>query len=194
MHIKIEKLCKSYGDKIVLNNYSNEIEYGKCTVIMGASGCGKTTLLSVLLGLTKPDSGTVTGLPECVSAVFQENRLCEEFSAYENVALVLSNGIAKNKVKTEKIEAAFDAVGMKEFMDTPVSDLSGGQKRRVAILRALIYDADLYILDEPFSGLDEDSKKTVMDYVKKITNKKTVLIVTHDNDEAKYMADKIYEM
>jgi NitT/TauT family transport system ATP-binding protein len=87
--IRIKNISKAYGDKQVLNHISKEFPSGETTVIMGASGCGKTTLLRILLGLEKADSGEVTGMPERVAVLFQEDRLCEDVSAYENIALVL---------------------------------------------------------------------------------------------------------
>ena len=85
--IRIEKISKSYGEKQVLNHISKEFPIGETTVIMGVSGCGKTTLLRILLGLEMPDNGEVIGMPEKVSVLFQEDRLCEDVSPFENFAL-----------------------------------------------------------------------------------------------------------
>lgn len=188
-NISINKLCKSYGDTVVLKDFSLSIEDGKCTVLMGPSGCGKTTLVSILLDIEKKTAGAIENMPDKVSAVFQENRLCEEFTAFENVTLALREKQEKNQER-DRILTAFEKVGMKEYIDTPVYKLSGGQKRRIAILRALLYPADLYIFDEPFSGLDDECREQVMNFVKEITKDKTVIMITHDMTEAEFMTDK----
>ena len=117
-------------------------------MLMGPSGIGKTTLLLLLLGLVSPDSGEITGLPEKVSVIFQEDRLCEDFSALSNVAMVLPRG------GEETASALLKALGLEEAMRQPVHTLSGGMKRRVAIARGLAADSPLLLMDEPFKGLD----------------------------------------
>lgn len=185
MDIRIEKLCKSYGENRVLTDFSAVFPEGETSCVMGASGCGKTTLLRLLLGLEKPDGGTILGLPEKISAVFQEDRLAEPFSAEANLALVTGPHVPR-----ETLRSALSALGLSGSLDKPVRELSGGMRRRVAIARALVYDAPLLLLDEPFKGLDEETKKTVMDYVKAHAAGKTVILVTHDEDEAEYLGIK----
>ena len=187
--INIVGITKKYGGNIVLDDVSLVIPAGKSLAVMGASGCGKTTLAGILLGIVKPDSGYIENLPEKIGVVFQENRLCEQFTARENIELVLTD-----KAKKEKIPEAFDKVGLSECIDKRVCELSGGQKRRVAILRALMYEPEFLILDEPFSGLDTDSKKLVMDYIIKYSKDMTVLFITHDREEAEYMASGIFAL
>jgi NitT/TauT family transport system ATP-binding protein len=186
MDIIIDNLSKSYGDKQVLSGFSAVIEEGACTVLMGPSGCGKTTLLRILMGLEQADGGKVSGIPERIAAVFQENRLCEEFSAVTNVAMVLDR-----KIPQETIRQHLLRIGLPDSQDQPVSELSGGMKRRVAIVRALLADAELLLLDEPFKGLDEATKREVMDYFKVQSAGKTSLVVTHDPAEAAQLSQKI---
>jgi len=181
--IILENITKSFnGGRKVLDNLSLTVPIGKTTCIMGESGSGKTTLLRIIAGLEKEFDGKISGLPKRISFVFQEDRLCEEFSAISNLRLV-----ANKKVSKETIISHLTELGLDDSLKKPVSEFSGGMKRRVAIARAIIFNADLLILDEPFKGLDDKLKTSVMDYVKKHTVDKTVICVTHDEDEAKYL-------
>ena len=182
-------ISKAFGEKQVLKDFTLRLREGETVSLMGESGCGKTTLLHILLGLIKPDAGEITGMPEKISAVFQEDRLCEDFSALSNVAMVLSGADRKKKAAEH-----LAALGLGGNLKTPVRELSGGMKRRVAIARALAADGDLLILDEAFKGLDENTKAAVMRYVKERTAGKTVLAVTHDRSEAEFFSDRVIEM
>jgi len=177
MDIVISGVTKKYGDNVVFHNFSVRIEKNRTTFITGPSGCGKTTLISMLMGITAPDSGTIAGVPALKSAVFQEDRLCENFNAVSNVRLVCDKRI-KNSTIIEHLER----VGLKDILSKPVSEFSGGMKRRVAIVRAVLAKSEILFLDEPFKGLDNENKKLVMDYIEENTKGKTVIIVTHDTD------------
>ena len=189
MAIVIEQLTKSYGDKLALPPFSLRVEPGEIVCLLGPSGCGKTTLLRLLLGLETPTGGAVTGLPDRVSAVFQEDRLCPAFSAVANVALALGRQVPKGE-----IVSLLSELGLGDALQKPVRELSGGMQRRVSIARSLLCPADLYLMDEPFKGLDEDTRKTVMDTVLARTRGKTVLAVTHDPEEAAYLGGRIVRM
>ena len=196
-NVSIKNISKTYGDKHVLNHVSKEFPMGETTVIMGASGCGKTTLLRILLGLEMPDSGEVTGMPEKVSVLFQEDRLCEDASAYENIALVLERKRtrAQKDAQRRKIEQEAVLVGITaEDLTQNVMELSGGMRRRIALLRALLYDADCVILDEPFKGLDAATKQIVMQYVKEKVVGRTTFLVTHDAAEADFFGRNIWKL
>ncbi|MBR2414609.1 MAG: ATP-binding cassette domain-containing protein [Clostridia bacterium] len=182
MNIIITDLCKAYGEKQVLQNFNAVLEEGKTTALMGASGIGKTTLANILLGLEQPDSGTITGLPDHKSAVFQEDRLSENYSALTNVQTVCKNKIAKEMLCR---------LGLEKDLKTQVRSLSGGMKRRVALARALCAEYDFLVLDEPFKGLDEQTKENTMLAVKEMTRGKTVLLITHDKEEAAFFTDTI---
>lgn len=195
--IRIKNISKAYGDKQVLNHISKEFPSGETTVIMGASGCGKTTLLRILLGLEKADSGEVTGMPERVAVLFQEDRLCEDVSAYENIVLVLERKRtrAQKDAQRRKIEQEAAQVGITaEDLTQNVMELSGGMRRRIALLRALLYDADCVILDEPFKGLDAATKEIVMQYVKEKVAGRTTFLVTHEQAEADFFGGNIWKL
>lgn len=154
---------------------------------MGPSGTGKTTILNLLLGLIGPDAGVVLGVPEKKAAVFQEDRLFEDFS-------VLSNLTATTGKATEDLLEGLAALGLSAAANEKVKVLSGGMKRRVAILRALYADYDLLALDEPFKGLDEDLRKETAAFVLRKNAGRTIVMVTHDPAEAELMGAKVIHL
>ncbi|MBQ7645676.1 MAG: ATP-binding cassette domain-containing protein [Clostridia bacterium] len=180
--IIIDKISKSFGGKTVFKDFSAVIPLGKTTVIKGASGCGKTTLLRMISGLDVPDSGVIKNVPEKISFVFQEDRLCEDFTAAGNIKFVTGKTLDKKTVISHLSE-----LGLENDLSKPVKELSGGMKRRVAIARAVCFDADLIILDEPFKGLDKVLLRDVVGYLKKHTQGKTVIYVTHSDEESGLM-------
>lgn len=153
---------------------------------MGPSGCGKTTLLRILLGLEAPDSGNIQGLENRkLSAVFQEDRLCENLSAYANIRLVCPSSVTKDMISKE-----LTLVGLEGSEQQPIRELSGGMKRRVAILRGLMADWDILLMDEPLRGLDTTTRDLV---IKRILEKgagKTIILVTHDEEEVRLLGAK----
>lgn len=188
--IQLKNLEKSYGNTKVLTNYSIELQENKITCLMGPSGVGKTTLLQILLGLIKADKGYIIGLDgKRVSAVFQENRLIEGIDAIHNIKLVCEKQVTVDRIEKELIQ-----VGLTEYKNKPVVKLSGGMQRRVAIVRALLANSDLVVMDEPFKGLDENLKKQVIQYVINKTIGKTVLIVTHDKEEVELLLAELVIM
>ncbi|HZK02275.1 MAG TPA: ATP-binding cassette domain-containing protein [Anaerovoracaceae bacterium] len=181
--IKVENLTKSYDDKKVIDNLSVVLKEGRVTTIMGTSGCGKTTFAMILLGLLAPDSGTVKGLKgKKISAVFQEDRLVEHLSAIDNIKMVLDKDIDEEEIKKQLAMVEMQGA----LITKPTGQLSGGQKRRVAIVRAIMAKSDFICLDEPFKGLDVETKQRVMEYVKRNLHGKTALLITHDMDERNY--------
>lgn len=187
--LKAVNITKKFGDNTVLDNFSREFADGRVTAVLGRSGCGKSTLLNVLMGLIAPDGGEVLrGKNERISAVFQEDRLCENLTASANIRLVTGRRYTREQIAVE-----LAAVGLADCADKPVRELSGGMKRRTALLRALLAEYDTLFLDEPFKGLDEDTKRTVMEYVQEKTRGKTVVLVTHDRDECAFLADEVIE-
>ena len=183
--IKIENLSKSFGEKKVLNDFSCEIPETGLTVISGASGIGKTTLIRLIAGLETADSGSITGTDgKRISVVFQEDRLFPHLTALENAAIV-------SDVQTaERILTAFRLGG---DLDKKPSELSGGMCRRVSIARALAYGGDLLILDEPFKGLDEKLRADVFEAVLEFSKKSAVILISHDSVFDPY-AKKIIKM
>ena len=177
--IYVKNVSKSFGSKKVLQNLNLTIELGKISCIMAPSGAGKTTLLRILMGLEEADSGCITGLEgKRFSAVFQEERLCEYMTAVENIRLV-TPGLDAGSVVQE-----MDRLGLGDCCAQPVSQLSGGMRSRVSILRALLAAFDVLCLDEPFKGLDDARKEQTLAYVKQKAAGRTVLFVTHDEKEA----------
>ncbi len=184
--IHISNLSKSFGGKKVFDGLDLTIKGGVTTCIMAPSGAGKTTLLRILMGLEAADGGSVAGLAgRRFSAVFQEERLCEYMTAADNIRLVMPASSLR------EIDTEMDRLGLSDSKDQPVSELSGGMRRRVSILRALLAEYDVLFLDEPFKGLDEVLKGQVMAYVKEMTAGKTVVFVTHDRAEAAVLADEM---
>ena len=188
--ILIRSLNKSFGDKRVLHDFNAEIPLYGTTVIMGESGCGKTTLINILMGLEKADSGDIVSLPRRIAAVFQDDCLCEEFSAISNLRAVVGR-----KQRPEELVAYLEAMELGgDDIKRPVRELSGGMKRRVAIARALIAESDFIIMDEPFKGLDEELRKKIAKFVSKEAKsekkqgRRGLLIITHDPEEIEIMS------
>lgn len=184
----LEHIEKRFGDKIVLRDLSARFPAGACTAIMGPSGCGKTTLLRIILGLERPDGGRVLGRRFPMSAVFQENRLFEDFSALSNLAAV------SPKASREEMARHLTALGLGDSLSAPARTLSGGMKRRVAIARAVLAPGEILVLDEPFTGLDRETKGVVLDYLKTHTKGRTLLLVTHDPAEREALAQHLLDM
>ena len=174
MTLQIEKLTKRFGAHTLFEGLSLTVEAP--AVLWAPSGWGKTTLLRILMGLEKPDAGAVTGAGR-VAAVFQEDRLCPQLSAVENVLLVLPDG----KARRGAVEADFARLGMTgEALALPAARLSGGQKRRAALLRAVWAKADTRLFDEPFTGLDPVSMGQAAALLKARCAGAPVLLATHD--------------
>lgn len=187
--IVIERLTKSFGEVVALPPTTARIPAGEVTCLLGPSGCGKTTLLRLLMGLEVPSGGSFSGVPERVSVVFQEDRLLTKFSAVANIQAVVGN-----RVSEQAILEVLGALGLAGWERTSVCELSGGMKRRVAIARAVLFTAEVILMDEPFKGLDEGTKERVMTVVKERTGGKTMLLVTHDPQEASYFGGTILRL
>ena len=173
MEIAVKHLCKSFGGRTVLRDLTFTAGPG-ITAVMAPSGTGKTTLLRILLGLERPDSGTVEGLAgKRLTAVFQEDRLLEHLSADGNLRFVLGR--------------AYDPAAARALLDTgaqPVREFSGGMKRRLALARALLAPFDALALDEPFTGLDRENRDLALACIRETAGDRPVLLVTHDAADA----------
>ncbi|MBE6014276.1 MAG: ATP-binding cassette domain-containing protein [Lachnospiraceae bacterium] len=192
MDIKLKNLSKSYGSEQVLSDFNYEFKDGSFTCIMGKSGAGKTTLLRILMGLEKPDGGVIEGVKESkLSAVFQENRLCENLTALLNVRIITD---MSGKYSDSDIRRCFARIGIDTDAKKTVNEFSGGMKRRVAIVRALLADFDLLIMDEPLKGLDEETRNDVIELIKEYTRGKTVIMTTHDTDEPEAFGAEILDL
>ena len=178
--ILIEHISKSYGETVVFRDFSARLPLGETSVITGVSGSGKTTLLRLILGLEMPDEGAITGVPARRAAVFQEDRLCPQLTALENVLLIAG------RKREREARDMLTRLGLGKSLAVPAAELSGGMRRRCALARALCAKFDLLALDEPFKGLDEANRRAAMDAVHALLGDKTVLLVTHDAAEAEF--------
>lgn len=177
--MKIQHLCKSFDGKVVLDHVSLTLESGGAACLMAPSGRGKTTLLRCIAGLEAPDSGQITDLPERIAYVFQEDRLCDGFSAVDNIRLVTGKALGEGEIRQH-----LEELGLAGSLDQPVRELSGGMRRRVVISRAVCFGADLLLLDEPFKGLDDEARQQTTDYILRHRGAAAILCVTHDREDA----------
>lgn len=202
--IDLSNVCFSYNkgvDEELINDLSLHIPAGDRVCIMAPSGTGKTTLLNLLTGGLKPDSGSVSfevdtgdGIKDTdghesvnISMVFQEDRLCSEYTAAYNIAL----GLKRGDRKKDLIQSHLEQLGMGENIFTDVKELSGGMKRRVAIVRAVMSPSRVLILDEPFASLDEELKDRTAEYITANLNGRTLVVVSHDEKDAERLNARI---
>lgn len=178
--LTFDKVSLSLGGKQLLESLDLSLKNGEVKVIMGPSGCGKTSLLRLAAGLLKPTAGKIMRGSDRISIQFQEPRLLPWLTAAENVNLVLSD-------KKETLPKALEylgAVGLTDAAHQYPAELSGGMAQRVALARALAYGGDLFLLDEPFRGLDQALRDQMISLVRTHTAGKTLLLVTHDKEVA----------
>ena len=192
MSIVIIDLSKSFPDTRVFEKLNLEFKEGRITCIMGKSGVGKTTLLSMMMGLVSPDEGAIEGLDgKKISAVFQENRLCENLTAVLNIKMVTD---LSGRYSESDILSSLAKIGIDGTIRKPVKEFSGGMQRRVAILRALMAESDVLIMDEPLKGLDEETKDAVKGLILDLTKGKTVIMSTHDVREAESFGAEVVQI
>ena len=186
--LEVKNITKSFGNTVVLDDFSYKFERG-VYVLSEPSGAGKTTLLRILCGLEVADSGTVSKSPQAKTVMmFQEDRLLENLSVRANIMLAIQAHSQEQKQNArERITEALCAVGLEGTENKPVFELSGGQKRRVALLRTLFADADILLFDEPLKGLDEALKQQVIGFVRPFIESKIVIWVTHTPEEVKLL-------
>ena len=181
--MKVIDLCVRYGDKIVLDHFSAEFGPG-ITCIVGPSGFGKTTLLHTIAGLVQPDSGKIEGGPEKVSLMFQDDRLFPWMNALQNIAVVCDD--------EEKARRYLQAVELEQEAAAMPSELSGGMRRRIAFARALAYDGDMLLLDEPFKGMDLPLVERLAPLLQDLDI--PVILSTHSPEEQAIIGGTILEM
>ena len=183
MPIAVRNLSKGFDGKAVLRGLSFDLPDRGVVAVEGRSGAGKTTLLNILMGLVTPDAGEIAGLAgKRITAVFQENRLLEGWSAARNIRLACPRAVTDAQIAAHLAE-----VGLAGEEKTLVRALSGGMKRRVALVRAVLAPGDVLILDEPFKGLDEATRDAAAGYVLKHAAERLILLVTHERAEAEAM-------
>lgn len=182
-----ERLCLNYGAQAVFEDFTLALETGQATCLMGRSGCGKTSLLRLLMGLEAPSAGRVHSLRP-LSAVFQEDRLLPWLDAPGNLRL------CAGRAGTGRASDLLEGLGLQEALDKPVSAFSGGMKRRLALARALLVPFDLLLLDEPFTGLDEATRARAAALIRQFTRGKTVLMASHDPEEARLLGARVIHL
>lgn len=171
LYIRLTEVSKAYHGKVVLDRVNAEYQQGTVYYFNSPSGSGKTTLFRVLAGLEKPDGGSLERRGYSTAFLFQEDRLCEEYSALKNVELVTgSKEIARQHLLQLLAE---------EDINKTCKTLSGGMKRRVALARTMAAYADLILLDEPYNGLDEANRNRVRAYIQKYSRDSIVLLASH---------------
>lgn len=173
--IAIDKLCKAFGGKAVLQDFSCELEEGRVTALMAPSGAGKTTLLRILLGLERADGGEVAPKDLRWAAVFQEDRLLEGLDAAGNLRFALGAAYDDSQAK-----ALLGALGLGDVGEKKARDYSGGMKRRLALTRALLAPCDALALDEPFTGLDAGNREAALTCILRAAKEKIVLLAAHE--------------
>lgn len=205
--IKFNNIVKKYKNKTVINKLNLEINKGELVVLIGASGCGKTTLLKMINGLMKPSSGDVIinnqniknldiiKLRRKIGYVIQHIGLFPHKTIRENIEVILKVEKIENDLRLEKTKSLLNMVGLnpEEYMNRYPTELSGGQQQRIGVARAFSTDPDIILMDEPFSALDPITRSDLQDELVELQAKlkKTIIFVTHDMDEAIKIADKI---
>lgn len=187
------------SNELVLNNLSLDVEKGKILAIIGASGCGKSTILRIIAGLEKPQSGNVfingkdvSNTPtenRNVGFMFQEYALFPHMTVYQNILF----GLKKDNGRVKEIATI---VGIEELLERYPHELSGGQRQRVALARSVAYEPSVLLLDEPFSNLDTELKDHIRIDLLKILKKLeiTTILVTHDKEDAEVLADEVVNL
>lgn len=179
--IKIEHLTKSFDGNVVIKDLNIDIAENQITCIFSPSGAGKTTLLRIMAGLEKQDNGTING-EGIISFVFQEDRLLPWLTAKQNIELV------SNEDKATKL---LEQVKLSQQADKYPEELSGGMCRRIALARALAYNFDTLILDEPFKGLDEELKGNMFEMLLESRSSKTIVMTSHDVMDVSTLCDRV---
>ena len=198
--VSVQNISKNYEDVEALKNMSLNFPKGELTSLLGPSGCGKTTLLKIIAGLLEPSSGSVsvngrqvTGPGADRAFVFQDFALMPWASVLQNVSFGLEmRGMNKNE-RESIAQNYIEEVGLQGFEKSFPHELSGGMRQRVGLARALAVDADVLLMDEPFSAVDEQTRRKFQeDLLQLVANKnKTFIFVTHSIEEAVYVSDQI---
>ena len=202
--LEVQNLTKYYGDLLAVNDLSFKIGEGEFGTLLGPSGCGKSTTLHTIAGLIEPTDGAIRLRGEDVTdqspdersigMVFQSSATFPHMTVGENIAYGLKmNDFASDEID-DQIDKYLELVQIGEYRDHKPSELSGGQERRVSIARALAYEPDILLLDEPLTGLDRVLRQELRNQIKQVQREVdvTTLYVTHDQEEALSMSDKIF--
>ena len=195
--LEIKNLSHSYhnleGETLALSHLSFSMSKGEFISIVGPSGCGKSTLLSLISGLLKPEQGSVELHGKMMGYMLQKDHLLEWRSIYKNIILGLEIRHLLTPETKQKVQDYLEQYGLADFSAAKPSELSGGMRQRVALIRTLILEPDLLLLDEPFSALDYQTRLNVADDIGQIIRKekRSAILVTHDLSEAISLGDKV---
>lgn len=204
--IRFDKICKSFGNVKVIEDLDLTIKDGSFTVLVGASGCGKTTLLRIIAGIGPQSCGRlliggtdVTDLPAAkrnIAMVFQNYAIYPTMTTRGNIEFGLKNNKVPKAERAKKVAQVAETVGLTPYLDRKPSELSGGQRQRIALARALVKTPDVFLLDEPLSNLDAKLRVSMRSELAELHHKlkATFVYVTHDQSEAMAMADTIILM
>jgi iron(III) transport system ATP-binding protein len=203
--LTLSNISKSFGNQTVLRDLSLEVSAGEFVAVLGSSGSGKTTLLRLIAGFDEPNAGEITITNKVVASsklfvpaearkvgyVPQDAALFPHLSVFENVAFGLK-GLSK-AARADRVSALLKLVSMEAFGDKGATELSGGQKHRIALARALAPEPELILLDEPFAALDAELRAKIREEMKAVLDKVscTTILVTHDQEEALSIADRV---
>ncbi len=184
MIVELKDIRKNYGAGELYAGLDLSLAAGERVCLRGPSGCGKTTLARIILGLERPDSGSVNVSAARRAAVFQEDRLLAGLSAAQNIRALLPR-----KVSDEAIDTGLAALGIPaEQRGLPLREYSGGMSRRVAILRCMLAGAQLVVLDEPFNGLDAESRRLALAYIAAQLGDAALVFISHNSADADALA------
>ena len=185
--IEIRNLTVAYGENIALENLNLDVEAGSLMALVGPNGAGKSTLIKTILKFLKQITGEIKINGKTLAYVPQRNSVDWDFptTLFDVVEMGCYGrvGLFKrvSKEEKQKVLKAIEQVGMLDFKDRQISELSGGQQQRAFIARALVQEADIYLMDEPFQGVDSTTEKSIVDVLKKLKSEgKTILVVHHD--------------
>lgn len=194
-YVRVGNISKFYGGKCVLKDISFTVTAGEVFCVMGESGIGKTTLMKIIMGIVKQDSGQIVmeSGKNKLTVVFQEDRLLKNVDIYTNLYFALHDDKNFND-KIPVIDLHLKQTQLEGLGRKKVEELSGGMCRRVAIIRAVIANPDILILDEPLNGLDDNTKDIMIKYIKMYCSDKIVIMVTHNIEDAKKMGAKIFRI
>lgn len=190
MSIRIESLTKTFGSHVLFDDMNLEIKEGGMTALIGGSGYGKTTLLRLISGLDKDYSGQISGVPDKISFLFQEDRLLPWYNVKQNIEFVLKDVFEKENLD-KAVSQIIKDVQLDGHEDKLPSELSGGMQRRVAMARAFCYPARLLLMDEPFKGFDLKLNLELIALFQKLyaNSGKTVILVAHETDLIERLTD-----
>lgn len=210
MMVDVRNLSKSFGDNFVLRNFNFQLKKGESVVVLGKSGSGKSVFIKCLIGLIKPDSGTIQILGQDINALnkdgldemrakigflFQSNALYDSMTVRENLEFPLRrHGVEKTREESNQlILEALANVGLTETIDMMPSELSGGMKKRIALARTLILRPQIILYDEPTTGLDPVTGREISNLMLAVQKKYTTssIIISHDMNCVKMVADRI---